>query len=445
MEQRERPGLRRAVAALQHRNFRLFYAALLVAGIGGQLQTFTSLLQVYELTGSPLHLGLTGLARALPVITLSLMGGVIADRVDRIRFSMAAQAVTGLLSVILAALTFAGVIDVWHIYLITFFSGAVQALNHPAQTAIIPNLVPRHHVLNAIALNSTVRQSSVVLGPVIGGVAIAALSFAPTYLLNGAAHLVTVGTLARIRIPPVAARPTQSPLHGLVEGLSFVRRRSIILVLLAADSAETLFGRYQAMLPIIAANVGAGATGLGVLSAAPGVGSLVGAMLIMSLGNIPYKGLVVIGALLAYCGALVLLALSPWFLVSVAATFMLGLFDSLQATPRNAVIQLMTPDELRGRVASFQGMLTTGLPSVGQALLGALGAVVGVPPAMIIGATTCATVQVVLVTTRRDLRAANLGAEEPVRPLPRPRDDGVGSLVPPAGPTAPHPEGDTPR
>jgi MFS family permease len=424
MAANERPGLRRAVAALQHRDFRLFYAALLVAGVGGQLQTFASLLQIYELTGSPLHLGLTGLARALPVITLSLVGGVVADRVDRIRFSMACQGLTGLFSVALAILTFAGAIDVWHIYLFTFLGGATAALNHPSQSAIIPNLVPRHHLLNAVALNSTVRQSSVVLGPVIGGVAIAAFSFAPTYLLNGAAHLVTVGMMALIRIAPVAARPAQSAMQGLAEGLQFVRRRSIILVLLAADSAETLFGRYQAMLPVIAAHVDVGATGLGLLSAAPGAGSLFGAMLVMSLGDIRYKGLVVIGALLAYSASLVLLALSPWFALSLAATFLLGMFDSLQATPRNAVIQLVTPDDLRGRVASFQGMLTTGLPSLGQALLGALGAVIGVPTAMIVGASTNAAIQVGLVATRPELRAPELGAEAPVGPAATPQPAG---------------------
>jgi MFS family permease len=426
MQQNERPGLRRAVAALQHRDFRIFYLALLVAGIGGQLQTFASLVQIYELTGSPLHLGLTGLARALPIIMLSLIGGVVADRVDRIRFSMICQGMTGLCSVALAAFTFAGTIDVWHIYLFTFLSGAAMALNHPSQSAIIPNLVPRHHLLNAIALNSTVRQSSVVIGPMLGGVAIAVFStseasangFGPTYLINGLAHLITVGTMALIHIPPVAARVGQSALEGLTEGLQFVRRRSIILTLLAADSAETLCGRYQAMLPIIAANVGVGTAALGILSAAPGAGSLVGAMLIMSLGDIRYKGLVVIGSLLAYSAALVMLALSPWFALSLAATFLLGMFDSLQATPRNAVIQLLTPDELRGRVSSFQGMLTTSFPSLGQALLGALGAAIGVPAAILVGAATNAAVQVGLVTTRPELRAADLGAEAAEKPSP---------------------------
>jgi len=415
----ERPGLRRAAIALQHRDYRLFYIALLVAGIGGQIQTFANVLQIYHLTGSALSLGLTGLARAIPIIAFSLMGGIIADRVDRVRFSMVAQGLGGSFSVILAFLTWTEMIDVWHIYLFTFLVSSVQALNTPARSAIIPNLVPRHHLLNAIALNSTVWQTSNIMGPTIAGFAIAAIGFVPTYFIDGVAQIVSISTLAMIHVGRVTARSNQSPIRGLVEGLSFVRHRSIIMVLLAADCGETFFARYQALLPIVAANVGAGAAGLGILSAGPGIGSLVGATLVMSLGDFRYKGIVVVGAILAYCCALVVLALSPWLALAVVATFLLGVFDSLQATPRNGVIQLLTPDNLRGRVSSFQSMLTSGVPPLGQAQMGAVVSVVGAPVAMIIGASICAALQLGLVTTRSDLRAADLGAREPeVRPVP---------------------------
>src|SRR5581483_6806475 len=152
-------------------------------------------------------------------------------------------------------------------------------------------------------------------------------------------------------------------------------------------------------LPIIAANVGVGAQGLGILSAGPGIGSLVGATLIMSLGNFRYKGLMVIGAILSYCCMLAVLALSPWFVLCVMATFLLGVFDSLQSTPRNGVIQLVTPDDLRGRVSSFQSMLTSGVPPLGQALNGAVAALLGAPMALIAGATVCAALELGLLTT----------------------------------------------
>jgi MFS family permease len=439
----EKPGLRQAVAALEHRDFRLFYVALLVAGIGSQIQAFANVLQVYDLTGSALQLGLVGLWRAIPIIAFSLMGGVIADRVDRLRFSMVAQGLNGLFSIFLAALTWTATIDVWHIYLFTFLGSSVMAVNAPARSAIIPNLVPRNHLLNAIALNSTVWQSSNILGPMIAGLAVAGFGYVPTYLLNGVAQIVTISMLAMITIGPIAARPTQSGLHALQEGLGFIRRKSIILVLLSCDVGETLFGRYQALLPIIAAALGAGHAGTGILSAAPGTGSLIGAAIMMSLGNFRYKGLVVVGGILAYCAALALLAiapwiatgsiylfddalaehaptsLSPWFALALAATFLLGVFDSVQATPRNGVIQLLTPDALRGRVSSFQSMLTGGVPSFGQAMNGAIAAVTSAPIALLFGATACAAMQLGLLATRKELRAADLGteAEEP-EPVP---------------------------
>lgn len=437
MMRNERPGLRQAAVALQHRDFRFFYGALLVGAIGGQIQSFANILQIYDLTGSALQIGLTGFARAIPTIAFSLMGGIIADRVDRLKFSMLAQGFNGIISVALALLTLTGLIDVWHIYLLTFLGASVQALNTPARSALLPNLVPRNHLINALALNSTVWQTSNILGPTISGLAVAAFGYVPTYLVNGVAQIVAILSLAKVRAGRVTVRTTQSPIQGFIEGLSFVRRRSIILVLLAADCGETVLARYQAILPIVAVALGAGHAGAGLLAAGPGVGSLMGAAFVMTLGNFRYKGLVVVGAILAYCCALAALGLapwlalgtpflldpavqehfpqsvSPWFALALIATYLLGLFDSLQATPRNGVIQLLTPDELRGRVSAFQSMLTSGGPSVGQALNGAVASLIGAPLALLAGALACATYEASLIATRPDLRAPDLGEQTP--------------------------------
>lgn len=432
-----RPGLARAVGALRHRDFTLFYLALLVGALGGQLQSFANILQIYELTGSALHLGLTGLARGVPTIVLSLVGGIVADRVDRLRFTMVTQALTGLLSVGLAALTVSGHVAVWHIYLVIFIGGVLTAVNTPARSAIIPNLVPRTDLLNAIALNSTVWQTSRIVGPMLASLSVATFGFAAadlwdgpgaatedqtrvltwgftiTYLINGLLHLLTLGALAVIRTSPGPARSRQSPLTGLVEGVAFVRERSVILVLLLMDAAQTIFGAYVVLLPILADHLGVGVTGLGLLMAAPGVGSLVGAAIVMVLGDIRYKGVVVAAAILAYCGAVVGLAVSPWFSVSLAIVFLLGLFDSLQATPRNGLIQLITPDQLRGRVSAFQHMMTTGMPAVGQVQSGALASLVGAPLALAMGAGVCTAIILGFMVARPELRAAEIEAERP--------------------------------
>ena len=394
----------RSLGALQYRDFRLFYSALLSAALGSQIQTTANIWQVYELTDSSLHLGLTGLARGLPILAFSLVGGVIADRVDRRRFIMLAQAINGLLAVALALLTATGRIQVWHIYLFTMISSALTAFSAPARNAIIPNLVPQTLLLNALGLNSTVWQMSHLVGPALAGTCIALFGLPTTYMMNGAAHLVTLAALAVMHLGPLPARPRQPALKSLLEGLSFVRYQSIILVLLAMDSAAVFFGSYRILLPVFARELGVGAEGLGLLLSAPAAGSLLGAAVIMSLGDVRYKGLFVVSGILAYCLFLVLLAASPWFFLSLLVTLALGFFDSLQAVPRNIVIQSITPNELRGRVSSFQSMLTNGAPALGHAQSGAVAALIGAPLAIVTGAVICAAVILGMAATRRDLR-----------------------------------------
>lgn len=428
---REGPSLGNALGALGHRDFRLFYLALLVATIGGQLQTFANILQIYELTHSPFHIGLTGLARAVPLIGLSLIGGVIADRMDRRVLIMVAQATAGALALALAGLSATGSMQVWHIYGVTLVGSVLMALSAPARGALIPSLVPREHLMNAFALNSTTWQIANIVGPALAGLAVAASGFAFTYVANSAAHLVTLGCLALMHTRLIRVRPRQSALSSIMEGLAFVRHRSVILALLGLDAAAMLFGTYRVLFPAIGEQLGLDAAGVGLLFAAPGIGSLVGAVAVMSLGDIRYKGMLVLGAILAYGGGLALLAVSPWFLLSLLTAASLGLFDSLQTTPRNAVIQSITPDELRGRVESFRHMLTGGMPALGQVYMGGTASLLGTPLALVVGSLACVSVVAGVAAARRDLRAPELGTPEwhpisawdlePALESPRPR------------------------
>ena len=417
----QRSGLRVAVAALGFRDFRFFYLALLAGTLGSQIQATANLYQVYELTGSALHLGLTGLARALPILGLSLLGGVIADRVNRLHFIMLTQAATGLVALGLAVVTWMGVVNEWHIYVTIFLSGVLMAVNSPARTALIPSLVPRNHLLNAIALNSTVWQVSNIVGPAIAGLCIAYFGIAEAYALTGVTNLVTLAGLAFIQVGAIAVRTRESPLQSLLGGLRFVRLQSIILVLLAMDSAATLFGSYRALLPIFAKDIlGVGPEGLGLLMSAPAVGSIVGVAVMMSLGDVRHKGIWVAGGILGYCAALFVLAASPWFVVSILAVVLLGAFDSVQMVPRNGLIQAITPDELRGRVSSFQTMLTGGMPSLGQSTSGALAQVIGAPLAIVVGAGACVAAIFGLLVARPDLRDRNVGDVPQEAPTPAP-------------------------
>lgn len=405
-----RPGVRQAVVALRYPNYRLFYVALLVSAIGGQLLATANLWQIYELTGSPLQLGLAGLARAIPVIGLSLMGGVIADRVDRRRLVAALQGVAGLAALGLAAVTVVGQVNVWHIYAATMAAALIQALGNPARTAMIPNLVPRDHLMNALSLNATIHEISMIIGPAIAGLSIAAVGLFPTYVINGVAHVLSIAALLVMHLPPVTAPRPEPAWRSLVDGLVFVRSRSIILVMVVMDTAMNLLGTYRVLLPFFAADNGLGAEGLGLLLSAPAVGGLLGASALMSLGNVPYKGLIAAGSLIAYCFALGLLAWSPFFVVSLVACGLLGSCDSVQRVVRATIIQSVTPDAFRGRVTSFQSTVTSSMPSLGQLSTGALATAIGPAAALAAGAVACTAILVGIVAARRDLRAADLAS-----------------------------------
>lgn len=409
----DQSGLRVALSALSHRDYRRFAASLFLTSIGVQLIQTAIFWQVYVLTGSALLLGLTGLARAGPHVILSMVGGVLADRLDRVRLIQAGQLGNALLVVALAYLTFTGEVQVWHLYVVTFLNSAFSALTQPARTALIPALIPPGNLVNAIALNATIGQTAQIAGPALAGIAIAYVDLGPVYVLNGLLYLMSMAVIAGVRVP--MARPTviEGPWRSFVEGLDFVRTKPVILSLLLLDVGATLFGSYRALLPVFAESLGVGPTGFGLLSAAPGVGALFGAAFILSLGDMAYKGLYTVFGVLAYCVALVVLALSPWFLLALLAAALLGATNSVQMIPRNSVILTISPNALRGRVESFRSMLAGGAPPLGYTLSGVLATAMSPALALVVGALACTALVAGIGAWSQELRRHDLGAAFP--------------------------------
>ncbi|MEX2446222.1 MAG: MFS transporter [Dehalococcoidia bacterium] len=414
---RSTPRLSNALASLAFVDYRRFAASLLLTSLGAQLVQTAVLWHVYEVTGSALLLGLTGLARAAPHIVLSMAGGVVADRVDRVRLIQAGQVANAILIALLALVTLTDAVETWHLYVATFLNSAFTAVTTPARTALIPRLVPQHNLVNAVALNATISQISQIVGPALAGAAIALGGTSSAYLVNGALYFAAMVAIIGIRAVTRAEATTTTPWRSLVEGMQFVVRRPVIISLLALDVAETALGSYRALLPIIVANLGVGAGGFGLLSAAPGVGAVVAAVFMLSLGDMRYKGLYAVGGVLAYCVALVGLALSPWFAGALIAAALLGATNTVQMIPRNAAILTMSPDALRGRVEAFRTMLAGGAPSIGYTTSGALASALGAPLALVLGAFGCAAVVIGLAAGHRELRERDLGdpVEEPLR------------------------------
>jgi MFS family permease len=293
-------------------------------------------------------------------------------------------------------------------------NGGFTAFTQPGRTAVIPSLIPGEKLVNAIALNATIMQSSQIIGPAFAGVAIGLIGLGWVYTLNGLFYLLAMIALIAVRVPLPLRTAGESPWRSFLDGLIFVRSKPVIISLLALDLGETIFGSYRALLPILATNLGAGAGGYGLLSAAPGVGSVIGSVFILSLGDMRYKGLYTIFGVLAYCAALVLLALSPWFLLAAVAAALLGTTNSIQVIPRNTAIIAISPDSLRGRVEAFRTMLAGGGPPLGYTLSGGAAALLGAPLALVLGAAACAALVAAIGLTRRELRDPDLGSRQAV-------------------------------
>jgi MFS family permease len=403
-------GIRRGLAALGYGDYRRFAASLLLTSLGVQLLQTAVFWQVYELTGDPLALGLTGLARALPHMALSMVGGVVADRFNRVRLIQAGQVANGALILVLAALTLTDAVELWQLYAITSLNAAFTAVTMPARSALIPSLIPRANLVNAIALNATIGQTAQIVGPALAGLVVGAADLGTTYVLNGVVYLAAMVAIIGIRTPATPRAVRESPWHSFVEGLAFVRQRQVIISLLMLDVAATALGSYRALLPIFAASLGVGAFGFGLLSAAPGVGSVIAATVMLSLGDMRYKGLYTVFGVLSYAVSLLLLAVSPWFALSLVAGALLGATNVVQMIPRNSAILAISPDALRGRVEAFRSMLAGGAPPLGYALSGAVAAVLGAPVALTIGAIACAAAVGGIAARDRELRDPALGS-----------------------------------
>ena len=394
--------------ALVHRGFRSLCLAILATSFGFYIQRTIELWLIYEMTGSAFYLGLTGLVRGIPVFVLSPFGGVLADRIDRRRFVILVQASNGIVNAAVAFLAITGRIEVWHIYFSGFMNASLNALGAPARNAMVPGLVPRETLLNALSFTAMSRKMSQLTGPVLTGLLIVWLGSGLTYAFNACVYFSAALLVAAIQYVSDVSGVRESPFRSLMEGFAFVRRETAVWVSLAMELITVYIGSHRALLPIFVAALGAGAEGFGLLLSAAAGGSLLGVAMIMSLGDLRYKGVWVAFSLFIYSAALAVLALSGWFLLAMAAVFLLGFFEAIQMVLCNAIVQTTTPDRLRGRVLSFQRMMGVGGMSLGEAQSGFVAAFLGAPLTLIAAAAVCVGTTLGLVTFKREIRKADL-------------------------------------
>jgi len=364
---------------LRHRDFRIFWTALLLSSVGSQFTTVAIAWQIYELTNSPLQLGLIGLARAVPQIGIILFGGLLADAMNRRRLMMRTQASLFCVSGTLALITLAGRTTSPVLYGATMLLALFNSLESPSRQALVANLVPREDLARATALASTQRYIAVIAGPSIAGVVLGFLGPGICYAVDAVSWLIMLFALQLIRteLPERGGWRTVT-FESLRAGFTFVWGHAVIFPLLVMDFGANIFGTVRALLPIYARDIlVVGPKGMGVLYAASAVGSLVGAASFGRMGNVRRAGIGILTGVTLYGVCIVLFSRSHVFLLSVLFLVGVGFGDMISAILRATINQLATPDALRGRMASINSIFTNSGPQVGQFQAGALAAVVG--------------------------------------------------------------------
>jgi MFS family permease len=383
------PGRTSMLAALDYRDFRLFWAGLVVSNIGTWMQQFGLGWLVVQLAIqdgvpnlAPFYLGLTGLARALPGLAFGLFGGVVADRADRRRLLVVTQSSAAISAAVLGALTIAGRINIVEIVLISALNSIIFSFDAPTRQAMVPRLVSDRELMSAIGLNSAAFNGATLVGPLIGGVLIIPFGVGGLMVLNAISYFAVVAALLVMRAQPVDHGRRRSMLESIREGLSYIRHDPVLRWVVALSVATALLTRpYIQLLPAEAQLLGVGAVELSWLLAASGAGALAGALVTASLGGWKHRGALLVSAALAH-GTLLMLFGAQHSVVFVGLTsFAVMVFLGMG----NTLMQTRTPDALRGRVMSVNTMVFIGFMPLGQLVLGSIGTVAGINVAFLIG------------------------------------------------------------
>jgi MFS family permease len=382
--------LGKTFTALRHRNYRLFFAGQLTSLVGTWMQNVAQSWLVYQLTGSPLYLGIVSFASAVPVLFLSLWAGLIIDRVPKRKLLIVTQSSMLALAFILSADVFFGWVQAWHIVILSFLLGVANTFDAPARQAFVVDMVAREDLQNAIGLNSAIFQMARIIGPTIAGITLAFVGAAWCFFLNGVSFIAVIVGLWLMQVPPtIAARKGASQLAQIRQGLGFIRHNQAVLTLLGMVAVANIFAfGYSALMPAFAQDVlNSGPTGLGLLSAAVGVGALIGALTVASLDQFQHKGMLLTLGNLFFPAMVLLFATSRNFPLSMLFLVGVGLGFMVQNAMTNTLIQLAVPDELRGRVMSVYMLVFQGFFPLGSLMAGTIAEHFGIPIGAMFGGT----------------------------------------------------------
>jgi MFS family permease len=400
----------RGFQSLRIRNFRLFWIGQIISLTGTWMQTTAQAWLVLKLTSdSPFALGVVITLQFLPVMLFALFGGVLADRLPKRSALVVTQTLLMIQAAIFGVLVASGAIQLWHVYVLAVTQGLITAVDNPLRQAFLFEMVGRQDIVNAVGLNSMSFQGARIFGPALAGVVIQLIGIAPTLILNAISFIPVIGALLRMNPKAFFAAPigrNGSILGNLKEGLAFAVRTPIIFSILIVAAFIGTFGfNFSVVVPLVADNIlKTDATGFGLLSAAVGVGALFAAIGTAYAQRITLRRQLISGGLFSVF--LGLLALSDSLRLSMLLMVIVGITGITCATATNSLLQLNTPEQLRGRVLSINILLTQGSTPIGGFFLGTLGQLTSVATSIGVCAALCLIGVGIAVSYRLRLRRA---------------------------------------
>jgi MFS family permease len=378
--------------ALKHKRYLYLWLGLLVSIAGSQMQISALFWHIRILTGEPqpLALGGIGLARILPVIAFSFLGGPVADTLNRRKILFVTQSAMTLVALVLALLTFTGHITIWYIYLLTAIQATAVAFDGPARQAMIPNIVPAEDLPSAFSMSSIAMNAGSIIGPALSGVVIVALGQGYTYFFNAISFLAVI--IALFLIGPVLqdARKSGINLRAALDGIQFIFSKPIILSTMLMDFVATFFASANTMMPIIAKDIlKVGEIGYGWLSSAQAIGSVAAGVVISQFQTLRRQGQVFLIAVVIFGLTTILFGATTSFVVAMLALILMGAADAVSTIIRNTIRQLNTPDHIRGRMVAVNQIFFQGGPQLGEVESGIVASLFGVPFTIISGGIGC--------------------------------------------------------
>lgn len=388
-----RRKLPRGLAPLGIRNYALYWVGWMTSKLGRSIEETGAVWLVYEMTDSPILLGLLGIARAVPAVIASPIAGVLVDRVDQRRLLILMQTLGLIASATLGLLIISGGVQLWHVYVQIAIQGSVAAVDGSVRQALFPRLVDREQLPEAVTLSATAGRIAAIVGPMIGGIAIAAFGEAAPFLITAATYPVLMAAIALIHdvnFKPNGAGATFRA--ELTEGMAYIWRGPVTSGLLKLELVFGLFQSNAVMITLISREIfDVGPTGLGALLAAPALGALIGIAGLIGIGHPQRQGRFIVICTLLYAAAYAAMGFSPIYAATFVLLAVLGMLDSLATVTRHTVMQFSAPEHMRGRVMANMGTVTRGTSPLAETQSGLLTAILGPQLAVATAAGVIAT------------------------------------------------------